>query len=157
MGACLEPTPAMTPWYNVEVSEGHAELTATSYLRGWYRIREAGGATDWREASAYTEEERAAAWITLDPATFATPAAPVAALLATLNQIAEHPAYDRWQKAGGQPTPSGARAELGSDGRVLLTGPLIRHPEDKDGDHLHSVELLFGDVAALLDTVTALS
>ncbi|MFZ4266582.1 hypothetical protein [Streptomyces arboris] len=155
MGACLTPTPTMAPWYNVEVSTSHAEITATTYLRGWYRVREEGGATDWRAATAdaYTDEERAAAWITHGPATFSTPAAPVSALVAALRQIADHPAYARWQEAGGEPTPNGVRAELGADGRARLTGPFIRHPEDQDGDHLHSVEVLFSDIAPLLDAL----
>jgi hypothetical protein len=159
MGACLTPTPVMAPWYNVEVNTGHAELTATSYLRGWYRLRDTGDATGYREAApdAYTDEERAAAWITHGPATFSTPAAPVAALLAALHQIADHPTYDRWQKEGGAPTPTGVRAEPGDHGRITLVGPFIRHPEDKDGDHLHSVELLYSDVAPLLDAIANLS
>ncbi|MFF5045657.1 hypothetical protein [[Kitasatospora] papulosa] len=150
----------MQPWYNVEISTSHAELTATTYLRGWYRIREEGGAKDWREiadGASYTDEERAAAWITYGPSTFATPAAPAAALLATLQQIADHPAYDRWRKEGGEPTPTGVRAQLGDDGRLTLVGAFIRHPSAKDGDHLHSVEVLFSDIAPLLEAVAPLA
>ncbi|MBT2490619.1 hypothetical protein J7E96_19290 [Streptomyces sp. ISL-96] len=159
MGACLNPTADMRPWFNVEVSGGHAELTATTYLHGWYRIREEsdGDLTDEQLATAYTDEERSAAWITYASDTFATPAAPLSAFLATLRQIADHPAYGRWKQEGGQPRPTGARAEMRDDGRVLITGPFIRHPSDRDGDLLQSVELLYGDVAALLDAVTALT
>ncbi|MCY0957713.1 hypothetical protein [Streptomyces sp. H27-H5] len=165
MGACLTPTAEMAPWYNVEISEGlalgsgYAELTATTYLHGWYRIREEsdGDLTDEELEAAYTNEERAAAWVTLAPDTFATPAAPVSAFLAALRQIADHPAYQRWEKEGGQPRSTGARAEVREDGRVLTTGPFIRHPSDQDGDHLQSVEVLFGDVRPLLDAVTALA
>ncbi|MFC8465976.1 hypothetical protein [Streptomyces sp. NPDC057250] len=158
MGACPTPTADMAPWYNVEISGGHVELTATTYLRGWYRIREAGGATDWREVAdvdAYTEEERAAAWVTLGPDTFASPAAPVTALLATLDQVIDHPAYGRWKAESGQSTAD-VRVELREDGRVLVTGPDHRHPEDQDGAHLHSLELLFAYIAPLRDAVANL-
>ncbi|GHA94478.1 hypothetical protein [Streptomyces chryseus] len=159
MGACLTPTADMRPWYNVEANTTHAELTATTYLHGWYRIREAGGATDWREVGGgvdYTEEERAAAWLTLGPDTFATPAAPVSALLAALDQIIDHPSYGRWKAESGQSTAD-VRAERRPDGRLLLTGPDHRHPEDQDGAHLHSVELLYADIAPLRDAVAGLA
>lgn len=150
MGVCLQPTPAMEPWYNVELSSSHAELIATGYRLAWYRLQE-------EDQNDYTDEERAAAWITLGPATFLTPAAPLTALLAALNQIVEHPGYAEWQAIDGKMTAAGVRAELRADGRLQITAPFYRYPSVRDGDHLGSVELLYSDVAPLRLTVMSLA
>lgn len=154
MGACLEPTKAMRPWYNVEISGDHAELGAPIYIVAGYRVHpeeRAGNGTH------YTDEEHAGAWRSISPATVATPVAPVSAILATLDQILKHPDYKRWVKAGGRPTPEGVRAERSLDGRLLLTAPFHRYAEDRDHGHMESVEILFADVAPLRDAIAALT
>ncbi|MFJ3735302.1 transposase [[Kitasatospora] papulosa] len=61
-------------------------------------------------------------------------------------QIIDYPAHGRWKTEAGQPTAVGVAASVRDDGRVLTVSLLHRRPEDADGEHLHSVELLFGDV-----------
>jgi len=147
MGAVLEPTTAMTPWYAVEVRRESAYVTAAMFIEGHLR--------QYVDEGDMTEDERAAAWFAVGKTTTAAPGTP-AALAAALTQITDHPSYGRWLANGGQPAAQ-AGAEL-RDGRLLITAPHAhRYAEDKRADgSLGTVEFGYEDVAALLDALAAL-
>ncbi|PSK57959.1 hypothetical protein B0E38_01804 [Streptomyces sp. 111WW2] len=154
MGGCLTPTPDMEPWYNAEVSEDFADLGAPVYIIAGYRARE-----DERNGKGltYTDEERAGAWLAVSPGQVATPAAPVSALLAALDQVIHFPPYERWTQGGGTPAPEDVAAELRPDGRLLLTAPHHRYAEDRDNGHVESIEIQYQHLAPLRDAVAALA
>jgi hypothetical protein len=146
MGACLEPTPDMTPWYAVEMHTGAADLTAAVYLRAQYRAKDGDG--------DLTDADHAAAWRTTGDRTFIAPGTP-AALLATLDQIAGHPAYTRWLDSGGEPAFDSVRASL-VDGHAVLDVPTVEvHPQRPETCHTVLV-LGFRHVAPLRDAIRPL-
>jgi hypothetical protein len=106
MGAILEPTPAMTPWWGVEVrSVESAYVSTPNYVRASNRLYLGDGEP--------TDEERSYAW-RVDAPRYVVPGPP-AAFAAALEQVAAHPAYTDWLRRSGQPA-SQAGAELGTAG-----------------------------------------
>ncbi|MEU7092985.1 hypothetical protein [Kitasatospora aureofaciens] len=147
MGACLEPTTAMTPWWNVEVRSESAYLNATVYNVA--KIRERVG-----EGSA-TAEEIEASWVVIDDETTAAPGT-AAAFAAALDQILDHPrAYPDWLAEGGVPRTD-AHAEL-RDGQLVVVAKLYRYEEGREDGRLGCVEIGYEDVVALRDSVAALA
>ncbi|MEU6628414.1 hypothetical protein ABZ905_08980 [Streptomyces parvus] len=138
MGACLEPTATMNPWYNVEVRRESAYLTATTYINAWYTMRAGEG--------ELTDEHRAAAWHLLDDHTLTAPGTPEA-LTAALRQIAGHGAYEKWLTGGNH--AGGARAEL-RDGRLVVTLPNSHWYGEEGAAEISHVEIGYEDVAPVL-------
>ncbi|MFF8994050.1 hypothetical protein ACF09H_29800 [Streptomyces sp. NPDC014983] len=152
MGAVLDPTPDMAPWWAVESRTESAYLSATVYVPA--SLRHGTGAAR-RDVQPPTEEEHAGAWLAAGAWDTLAPG-PVAALLAALDQVLTHPNYERWTAAGGTPLPESITAEL-RGGRVLLTAPLIRYEEELDGGHFAHAELGYEYAAPLRAAVAALA
>ncbi|WP_228994707.1 hypothetical protein [Streptomyces sp. DH8] len=146
MGACLEPTPAMAPWYNVEIRRESAYLTATTYIDAWYTMRYHG-------EGELTDEHRAAAWHLLDDHTLLAPGTPEA-LTAALRQITGHGAYQEWLTGGSH--TGGAGAEL-RDGRLVVTLPNSLWYGEEGAAEISHVEIGYEDVAPVLADLTSLA
>lgn len=138
MGAVLEPRPAMTPWYSVEVRRESAYVTATTYLHAHYAQR-AGEAE-------MTDADRAGAWLPVDERTTRAPGTP-AALAAAMEQIADHPVYREWRKDGSHAGDAGAELR---DGLLLVTAPNSYRYGPKDADEIATVEVSYEDVGPIL-------
>ncbi|WP_030236874.1 hypothetical protein [Streptomyces sp. NRRL S-350] len=145
MGACLDPTPAMTPWWNIEMRGESAYLYATVYNAATSRER--------FEEGVATPEELDASWVIVDAERTQVPGTPEA-FIAMLDQILGHPGYPRWIAEGGEPRTT-ARAE-GVDGRLVITAELYRYEEGREDGRLGCVEIVYEDVAALRAAVAAL-
>lgn len=139
MGVCLEPRPDMEPWFNVEVRRESAYVTATTYIRAYYRQRAGEG--------DITAEDRAAAWMPLDERVLRAPGTPQA-LASALRQITEHNAYREWLRTGSHSGDAGA--EL-LDGRALVVAPNShRYEELPDAPELSHIEFGYEDVGPIL-------
>ncbi|MEU1853927.1 hypothetical protein ABZ499_32890 [Streptomyces sp. NPDC019990] len=147
MGAILEATPAMSPWWAVEMrSVESAYVTTPKYVEASNRLHLGKGQP--------TDEERAWAW-QVDSDRYTVPGPP-AAFAAALEQISGHPAYADWRRRA-EPSASDATAEL-LDGKLVLTMPGAHaYGRDADGGHVAEVEILYRDVAALQAAVAALA
>ncbi|MFE0765396.1 hypothetical protein [Streptomyces smyrnaeus] len=146
MGAVLEPTEQMTPWYAVEVRRESAYVTAAVYNEA--HVRQIAG------EGAETDEERAAAWHVVDEDTTLAPGT-AGALEAALSQVTGHRAYRKWLETGSH--AGGARAEV-RDGRLLVAAPNSYRYGPKDGSGLVStVEFGYEDVGPILATVRRLA
>ncbi|WP_433856695.1 hypothetical protein [Streptomyces kronopolitis] len=140
MGAVLEPTKAMKPWYDVEVRRESAYVTASVYNRGSIRML--------LDEGKLTDEHKAAAWHIADDFTTIAPSPPQA-LVAALEQIVEHPNYEKWRQEAAS-HEGGAGVQL-DDGRLLVRAPNSYRYGPTDGSTaLSTVELAYADVAPLL-------
>ncbi|MEU8870475.1 hypothetical protein AB0D24_04780 [Streptomyces javensis] len=140
MGAVLEPTEAMKPWYDVEVRRESAYVTASVYNEGSIRTL--------LDEGELTDEHKAAAWHIADDVTTIAPSPPQP-LVAALEQIVEHPSYEKWRQ-GAAPHEGGAGVQL-DDGRLLVRAPNSHRYGPTDGSTaLSTVELAYADVAPLL-------
>ena len=139
MGACLEPTPDMEPWYNVEVRRESAYVSATTYIRAYYRQRSGEG--------DITPGEKAAAWRPVGERTVTAPGT-AKALASALRQIAAHGAYREWLATGSH--AGGAGAEL-RDGQLLVTAPTSHWYAEIEGAAEKShIEFGYEDVGPIL-------
>lgn len=139
MGAILEATEQMTPWYDVEVRRESAYVTATTYMRAYLRQRSGEG--------ELTDEDRAAAWCPVDEHTVTAPGS-AHALAAALSQITGHGAYREWRDSGSH--AGGAGAEL-RDGRLLVTAPnSYRYGEYEGATEISHMEFGYEDVGPIL-------
>ncbi|MGW2951550.1 hypothetical protein [Streptomyces eurythermus] len=139
MGAILEALLDMEPWYSVEVRRESAYVTATTYIRAYYRQRSGEG--------DITHDEKAAAWLPVGEHTAVAPGTPQA-LASALRQIIEHRAYREWLASGSH--AGGAGAEL-RDGQLLVTAPTSRWYEEIEGAPEKShIEFGYEDVGPIL-------
>ncbi|MCX5326318.1 hypothetical protein [Streptomyces sp. NBC_00120] len=140
MGAVLEPTAAMKPWYDVEVRRESAYVTASLYNRGSISALLGEG--------ELTDEHKAAAWHIADDVTTIAPS-PVQPLVAALEQIVEHPNYEKWrQEAAIHEGSAGVQLD---EGRLLVRAPNSYRYGPTDGSTaLSTVEFAYEDLAPLL-------
>ncbi|WP_432001592.1 hypothetical protein [Streptomyces sioyaensis] len=140
MGAVLEPTKAMKPWYDVEVRRESAYVTASVYNGASIRTL--------LEEGELTDQHKVAAWHIADDVTTIAPS-PAQPLLAALEQIVEHPNYEKWRQ-GAASHEGGAGVQL-DEGRLLVRAPNSYRYGPADGSTaLSTVELAYEDVAPLL-------
>lgn len=138
MGAILEPTQAMLPWWGVEVRRESIYLTAREY-------------SDW-QSHERSSSVRAMAFRMVD-GVLAAPG-PATALLSAFDQALKNQGYKLW-KADGHATSTDVSAYM-SGNRIVLDAPVICYGGDADGGHLAQVEIEYAHVAALRDAVAAL-
>lgn len=137
MGAIQEPTPAMSPWWGVEVRGESFYLTAGQFARPANRRYLGGDAT--------TDAERATAW-RVDGGILTAPG-PATALLAALTQAIEHPAYKDWARdheAAGTTVTAAVQGD-----RTALVVPAHVYGKDADDGYVACVELEYQHLAAL--------
>ncbi|MFI9026339.1 hypothetical protein [Streptomyces sp. NPDC053560] len=139
MGAILEPSPAMSPWYSVEIRRESAYVGASVYENA--AVRMVGGERD------VTDEELAAAWRVVDEDTTLAPSPP-AALAAALTQIVSTDTYRRWPPGAGH---SGGAGAVQVDGRLLVTAPnSYRYGPTDESGIVSTVEFAYADIAPIL-------
>jgi len=144
MGALLEPTEAMLPWWGVEVRRESVYLVARGY-------------SDAMPPEERTDEERAMAWY-LDEDGLLTAPGPADALAAAVEQAVQHPSYARWVFKGGQPVVAGSANFVGD--RAVLNAAAsgyIVYGAVRDGGFLGVVEVTFERLAGLHETLALFS
>ncbi|MEU6595523.1 hypothetical protein ABZ923_41085 [Streptomyces sp. NPDC046881] len=114
-------------------------MTATTYIKAWYRQRAGEG--------DITADERDAAWRPVDEHTTIAPGTHEA-LASALEQITEHRAYREWRHTGSH--AGGARAEL-RDGQLHITTPTShRYAEYEGAAEISHIEFGYEDVGPIL-------
>ncbi|MFF5968217.1 hypothetical protein ACFY64_31740 [Streptomyces collinus] len=139
MGAILEATPTMEPWFNVEVRRESAYVTATTYIRAYYRQRSGEG--------DITAHEKDAAWRPVGEHEVVAPGTPKA-LASALRQITEHRAYREWLATGSHAGDAGAELR---EGKLHVTAPTSHWYEEIEGAAEKShIEFGYEDVGPIL-------